>query len=139
MATLAPLPSLPQIGVSQSTGTDYTGLTPEQVDAKLNSPMSAAEVNQAMGYNYAGAAPSSPAAPAAPAASAAPAAPATGSGIGGIFSQLLSVITGNLENGVFVLLGLLLIAAGIFSFKSTQTVINVAGKAGVKAAEVAAA
>lgn len=55
-----------------------------------------------------------------------------------VVSSIWGIITGNIENGIFVVLGLLLIAAGIFAFKSTQTVVKLAGKAGATAAEVAA-
>jgi hypothetical protein len=44
----------------------------------------------------------------------------------------------SLEDIVFVLLGLLLIAAGVFAFKSSQTIIQTAGKYASKASEVAA-
>jgi len=58
----------------------------------------------------------------------------------GISNSVQSIFSpSNIENLIFVLLGLLLIAAGIFSFKTTQTVITTAGKYGAKAAEVAAA
>lgn len=56
----------------------------------------------------------------------------------GVLTSIWSVITGNIENGVFVVLGLLLIAAGVFAFKSTQQAIGTAGRLGARAAEVAA-
>lgn len=42
-----------------------------------------------------------------------------------------------LEDIVFVIVGLILIGAGVFSFKGTQTVINTVTKTAAKAAEVA--
>jgi hypothetical protein len=43
-----------------------------------------------------------------------------------------------LEDIVFVVVGLILIGAAVFSFKGTQTVINTAAKTAAKASEVAA-
>jgi hypothetical protein len=43
-----------------------------------------------------------------------------------------------IENIVFAVLGILLIAAGIFSFKTSQTIVQVAGKAASKGAELGA-
>lgn len=43
-----------------------------------------------------------------------------------------------LEDIIFIVLGLMLVAAGIFSFKSTQTVVETAGKMSAKAAELTA-
>jgi hypothetical protein len=143
MGGLASLPSLP--GISQSTGTDYSGLDEAGVDAALNAPLTSAETNQAMGYNYS-------AIPATP--SLTPAIPSTGTSTpvatpvattatatakGSVFSTVLGLIESNVENVIFVLLGLMLIGAGIFSFKGTQSVVSTAAKYGSKAAEVAAA
>lgn len=41
----------------------------------------------------------------------------------------------NLENIIFVVIGILLIAAGVFAFKTSQTVIQVAGNAAKKVAK----
>lgn len=49
-----------------------------------------------------------------------------------------NTIVKNEENIIFIILGLILIAAGIFAFKTTQTVIQTASKISTKAAEVAA-
>lgn len=140
MSTLAPLPSLP--AVSSSTGTDYSGLSESEIDDKLNSPVSDAEENQAMGYNVAASAPTAATPATSPSAAQAPTAPgaatATGSSTG-LLSSLWATITGNVENGIFVILGLLLIAAGIFAFKTSQTIVQVAGKAASKGAEIGAA
>ena len=45
----------------------------------------------------------------------------------------------SLEDGVFIILGLILIIAGIFSFKATQDAVKSGVSAGSKIAEVAAA
>lgn len=137
--TLTPL--TPLSGLSSTSGTDYSGMSPDEVDTALNSPMTAPEINQAMGYNYApSTTPTSPAVPTVgsvvPLTSAPPTAAQNATGV---LSSIWGIITGNVENGIFVILGLLLIAAGIFSFKSTQTVVSTVGKVGAKAAEVAAA
>lgn len=147
MSTLAPLPSLP--GISQSTGTDYTGLDEAGVDAALNAPMTDDEINQAMGYNYTGSstAPTIPSIPTTgydtPSSAAASSTNAAASNVvtatTGVLTSIWNIVTGNIENGIFVVLGLLLIAAGIFAFKPTQTLAVNAGKLGAKAAEVAAA
>jgi len=44
----------------------------------------------------------------------------------------------NLEDGVFIILGLLLIAAGIFAFKTTQTIIQRGSDLAAKGSEIAA-
>lgn len=54
---------------------------------------------------------------------------------GGYAPKAAAWIMSHLEDFVFILIGLILIAAGVFSFRGTQTVIKTAGKA---AAEVAA-
>jgi hypothetical protein len=64
---------------------------------------------------------------------------ATASSSPGIVATAKHAISSNLENIIFILLGLMLIAAGIFSFKSTQTIISTTGKYAAKAGEVAAA
>lgn len=62
-----------------------------------------------------------------------------------LFNSITNFLTGNqaasnqsgwLSRGVFVILGLLLIAGGIFTFKETQTVISTVGKHAAKAAEL---
>jgi hypothetical protein len=139
MGALASLPSLP--GISQSTGTDYSGLDEAGVDGALNAPLTSAETNQAMGYNYS-AIPATPSlTPAIPSTgtSTPVATAATASAKGSVFSTVLGLIESNVENVIFVLLGLMLIGAGIFSFKGTQSVVSTAAKYGSKAAEVAAA
>lgn len=45
----------------------------------------------------------------------------------------------SVEDFVFIVLGLLLIAAGVFAFKTTQNIITTGAKYGSKVAEVAAA
>jgi hypothetical protein len=139
MSTLATLPSLP--GISQSTGTDYTGLSESGVDEALNSPLTSTEINQAMGYNYSGIPATPSLTPAIPSGGQATpvASPATATAKGSVFSTVLGLIESNIENVIFVLLGLMLIGAGIFSFKGTQSVVSTATKYGSKAAEVAAA
>lgn len=148
MSTLALLPSLPAI--SSSTGTDYSGLSPDEVTDAMNAPMTDDEINAAMGYNAVtpisqptnpasifNTAPSSPTVvPTTPTASASPSAASSATGV---LTSIWNVITGNIENGIFVILGLLLIAAGIFAFKTTQTVVQVAGKAATRATELGAA
>jgi hypothetical protein len=52
------------------------------------------------------------------------------------FSGLKWIANSTIEDWVFIVLGLLLIAAGIFAFKQTQTIIQTASKAGSKIAEV---
>ena len=73
--------------------------------------------------------------PVAPSVSSTPPVPATksqaantASSLGGTISSIWGILTGNVENGVFVVLGLLLIAAGVFSFKTTQNVIETGSK-----------
>jgi hypothetical protein len=56
-------------------------------------------------------------------------------GAGTYISQITTWIMSHLEDFVFILIGIILIGAAVFSFKGTQTVIKTAGKA---AAEVAA-
>jgi hypothetical protein len=51
---------------------------------------------------------------------------------------VLQWIENNLENLVFIILGLMLITAGVFSFKQTQTVIREGGGAAATAAAAAA-
>jgi hypothetical protein len=142
MTSLPTLPSLP--GISSSTGTNYSGMTPDQVDDAMSAPMTDAEINQALGYNATGT--SSSAAPAATTsatptsiASSTPT-PSSNATISssGVISSIWSIVTGNIENGIFVVLGLMLIAAGVFSFKAAQTIVTSAGKAGKTVAEVAA-
>lgn len=123
-------------------------MSEDEVDAALNAPMTPTEINNAMGYTVTGdTAPTIPTipttgynTPASAAASTAPAATASAISQGtGVLTSIWNILTGNIENGIFVVLGLLLIAAGIFAFKSTQTLALNAGKLGAKAAEVAAA
>ena len=68
------------------------------------------------------------------------AATAINSGINTIKSGggVLQWIENNIENLVFIILGFMLIAAGIFSFKQTQTIIREGGKAAAAAAGAAA-
>lgn len=56
-------------------------------------------------------------------------------GPGTVVSTITTWIKANLEDFVFILIGLILIGAAVFSFKGTQTVIKTASKT---AAEVAA-
>lgn len=56
-------------------------------------------------------------------------------GPGTIVSSITAWIKANLEDFVFIIIGIVLIGGAAFSFKGTQTVIKTAGKA---AAEVAA-
>jgi hypothetical protein len=58
----------------------------------------------------------------------------------GFLNNLFSGVTGGftLEDGVIIIVGLILIAAGVFSFKTTQTIITVAGKTAAKAAKTSA-
>jgi hypothetical protein len=44
----------------------------------------------------------------------------------------------SLEDSIFILLGLLLIAAGVFAFKTSQTIIQTAGKLSTHVAEATA-
>lgn len=53
-------------------------------------------------------------------------------------SLLKSILDIDLEDLIFIVLGLLLIGAGIFSFKQTQTIIREGGKAAATAAAAAA-
>lgn len=65
----------------------------------------------------------------------------------GAFASIVSAVgfvenlfTGpNLENIIFIFLGILLIGGGIFAFRSTQTIISTGGRLAGRAAEVAAA
>jgi LPXTG-motif cell wall-anchored protein len=109
-------------------------MTEEQVDAALNSPMTTAEINKAMGFSTPAIPTTTPVTTPIPAAVSSAASSATTA-----LTSIWGVLTGNIENAIFVLLGLLLIAAGIFAFKSTQTIISTGTKFGAKAAEVAAA
>jgi hypothetical protein len=61
--------------------------------------------------------------------------PAGGYSPSGYIAQITAWIKANLEDFVFILIGLILIGAAVFSFKGTQTVIKTASKT---AAEVAA-
>lgn len=120
-------------------------MSPDEVTDAMNSPLTDAEFDQAMGYNAAPAmtspAPSLPA-PTLPNVIPTSSTPTTAltstSSPAGILTSLWSTITGNIENGVFVILGLLLIAAGIFSFKTSQTIVQTVGNVAKKGAEGAA-
>lgn len=59
-------------------------------------------------------------------------------GQGSYISQITTWIQAHEEDFVFIIAGLILIAAAVFSFKGTQTVIETATKGAAKAAEVAA-
>lgn len=63
---------------------------------------------------------------------------AISNGITGAVKSFFGNLTFTLEDFLFIFIGTLLIAAGIFAFKSTQTVIQTGGKLGVKAAELTA-
>lgn len=52
-------------------------------------------------------------------------------------SSASSFLSSHLEDAVVIIVGLILIAAGLFAFKTTQTVINTASKIGSKAVELA--
>lgn len=137
MGTLATLPVLGDIGGPQFTEYGQTGFgpiggytTPEQMSSIL----------------YPNGAPTLPTATVAPnnginfenpwlnkAASAINSVTGSGSSSGGLLKSILSI---DLEDLIFIILGLLLLAAGIFSFRQTQTIIREGGKA---AATVAAA
>lgn len=72
-----------------------------------------------------------------------PTASTASSGITGLIAKVANATSSSifgisLEDIVFILVGLILIAAGVFSFKSTGSVINVVTKGAKKAAEVAA-
>jgi hypothetical protein len=56
----------------------------------------------------------------------------------GAVKSYIGIPNFTLEDTIFILLGLLLIAAGIFSFKESQTVVQTLGRAGKKAAEMSA-
>jgi hypothetical protein len=57
---------------------------------------------------------------------------------GGYSNSVTQWISAHVEDFVFIILGILLIGAGVFSFKGTQTVVENAGKVAGKVAEVAA-
>jgi hypothetical protein len=143
MSTLAPLPSLPAI--SSSTGVDYSGLSPDEVDSALNSPLTNEQINQAMGYNYTGIvaptdSPQSTATiPSIPSVGTVPTQSISTTATTPASSTMSAAQKSSLiENIVFAVLGILLIAAGIFSFKTSQTIVQVAGKAASKGAELGA-
>jgi hypothetical protein len=68
------------------------------------------------------------------------------SSLGKIQTWFANLVTGNesansflnLEDVIFILVGLLLVGAALFSFKGTQTVIQQVSKTASRAAEVAA-
>ena len=66
----------------------------------------------------------------------------TGPGSSNVLDSLKSahssVIGKYLEDAIFVVIGLMMIAAGVFAFKNSSTVIQVVGKAARTAAEVSA-
>lgn len=75
---------------------------------------------------------------------ATPATPATPANVSNPSATTVSSLLGgfhlpSLEDTVFIVLGLILIAAGVFAFKSSQTIIETAGRFGARASEVAAA
>jgi hypothetical protein len=129
MSTLAPLPQIQPISTAEFDNNDPT----DPASAFFVPPSGTIQ-------NNAGAIVPANTPTAAPVTTPIPAAvsSAASSGKNAILS-IWGIITGNVENGIFVLLGLLLIAAGVFAFKSTQTIAVSAGKLGAKAAEVAAA
>jgi hypothetical protein len=54
-------------------------------------------------------------------------------------NAIATIFNHSLEDWIFIVLGLMLIAAGIFSFKQTQQLIQTSGQLAGKVAEVAAA
>lgn len=57
---------------------------------------------------------------------------------GGYSNSITQWIGAHVEDFVFIIIGILLIGAGVFAFKGTQTVVENAGKVAGKVAEVAA-
>jgi len=57
--------------------------------------------------------------------------------ISGWVTQIESWLVSHAENVVVVIVGLILIAAGLFAFKSTQTAITTVGRAAKRGAEIA--
>ena len=144
MSTLSTLPSLPQINSAiDAEASAYENPASDYNDPQLDSLIdSSGEVIQTTPSDESNLTiPSVATAGTTPTSSSTPTATTTATAIDagtGILASLWNIITGNIENGIFVVLGLLLIAAGIFAFKSTQTIVKVAGKAGTTAAELAA-
>jgi len=57
---------------------------------------------------------------------------------GGYSNSVTQWIGAHVEDFVFIIIGILLIGAGVFAFKGTQTVVENAGRVAGKVAEVAA-
>lgn len=83
---------------------------------------------------------SAPPPAAAPAAASGSSSSATTNYLAIIEKWLANLVTGgvSLEDIIFVVIGLMLLAAGVFSFRGTQTVIKTAAKTAGHAAELAA-
>ena len=145
MATFAPLPTLAPITATSDPGLDAAiAATPYSLDSVLydayTQPVQTTQsplTDEYLSTPTIGQ--TAPNAASAATAASSPAATSSAASSTGVLTSIWNVITGNIENGIFVILGLLLIAAGIFTFKTTETVVKVAGKAATKATEIGAA
>lgn len=136
MSTSVPtLPKLPGIGVGNSQLPEFADI--QQIATDLGN----ADPNGALSIAQNGGIVSSPVSDAGNSTSTtgttAPASTSSATS-SGVLGSVYSFLTGSVESVIFVIIGLLLIGAGLYAFKTTQTIIQTGGKIAKTAAEVTA-